>query len=161
MLRYASESGIYGVVLVAGLVVIIGSKTEASWDVLIKVLATLIVFWATHVYAGVVAHLGDDHADDVSGRTRLALAARDSLNHSWGMLMAGVIPLVVLALGVFKLIRDQYAIWGTLWMAVLVLALLGWLGVASWTGRASRGLFGALATSLFGLALVALKWLVH
>ena len=50
-----SEPAIHGVILVAGLVVILGNSDEASWDVLVKVIATLVVFWAAHVYAGAVA----------------------------------------------------------------------------------------------------------
>src|SRR5690606_958818 len=110
--RMVSEPAIYGVVLVAGLVVIIGNSADASWDVLVKVLATLVVFWIAHVYAAVVAHLGDTYDDTVPGRDRLVAAIRDSLSHSWGMLLAGVIPLVVLTLGVIRLISDRQAIWG-------------------------------------------------
>ena len=44
-----SEPAIHGVILVAGLVVILGNSEEASWDVLVKVIATLVVFWAAHV----------------------------------------------------------------------------------------------------------------
>lgn len=161
LLRGTSEPAIYGVVLVAGLVVIISDKADASWDVLIKVLATLIVFWLGHVYAAVVAHLGDAPDDGVTSRTRLGAATRNALLHSWGMLLAGIIPVSVLTLGVLKLLSDRDAIWGTLWAAVLVLGVLGWLGVASWSTRPANGLLGALLTSLLGLVLVALKWLVH
>lgn len=164
--RLVNESAIYGVVLVAGLVVIIGTKVEGSWAVLVKVLATLGVFWASHVYAGIIANLSEPHlapGEDLESRDphRLGVAIRRSLDHSWGMLLAGVIPLVVLSLGVLKLLSDNHAIWGTLWTSVAVLAVLGWVGVTAWTKRPSRGLVGALVTSLLGLALVALKALVH
>lgn len=158
--RIVTEPAIYGVVLVAGLVVIIGNSADASWDVLVKVLATLVVFWIAHVYASVVAHLGDAYDDGTPARARLAAALHDALSHSWGMLLAGVIPLVVLTLGVTRLISDRNAIWGTLWAAVVLLGVLGWLGVASWSPRISRGLLGAVITSLLGLVLVALKALV-
>ena len=77
------------------------------------------------------------------------------------MLLAGVIPLVVLTLGVLGVIRDSTAIWGTLWAAVVVLGLLGWLGVASWTARPLRGLVGALVTCVLGAVLIVLKAIVH
>ncbi len=47
----ATEPAIYGVVLVAGLVVVVGESAEASWDVFAKVFLTVLVFWAAHVYA--------------------------------------------------------------------------------------------------------------
>ena len=105
-----SEPAIHGVILVAGLVVILGNSEEASWDVLVKVIATLVVFWAAHVYASAVAHLGDEYEGDTPWRTRAVRATRDALDHSWGMLLAGVIPLVVLTMGTFGLISDQNAI---------------------------------------------------
>jgi len=155
-----SEPAIHGVILVAGLVVILGNSEEASWDVLVKVIATLVVFWAAHVYAGAVAHLGDEYEGDTPWRTRAVRATRDSLDHSWGMLLAGVIPLVVLTMGTLNLLSDQNAIWGTLWVAVLILGVLGWLGVASWSPRPQARFLGAAVTSLLGLALVVLKALV-
>lgn len=60
MRTIATEPAIYGVVLVAGLVVVVGESAEASWDVFAKVFLTVLVFWAAHVYAGTVAHLGDE-----------------------------------------------------------------------------------------------------
>lgn len=155
-----SEPAIHGVVLVAGLVEILASTTPASWDLLIKVLATLLVFWAAHVYAGTVAHLDDEYEGDTPARVRLVRAVRLSIGHSWGLLLAGIIPLLVLTLGALGVITDRNAIWGTLWMAVAVLGVLGWLSVASWTKQTWPRVLGALTTSLFGLALVLLKALV-
>ena len=155
-----SEPAIHGVVLVAGLVEILAATTPASLDLLIKVLATLVVFWAAHVYAGTVAHLDDEYETETHGRVRFLRAVRLSIDHSWGLLLAGVIPLLVLTLGVFGFITDRDAIWGTMWTAVGVLGILGWLSVASWTTRTPLRLLGALSTSLLGLALVLLKALI-
>jgi hypothetical protein len=160
-LRDSAEPAIYGVVLVAGLVVIIGDHEMASWQVLAKVLATLLVFWFAHMYAGIVAHLGERKGSRTPAYERLRDAARESFEHSWGMLLAGVIPAVVLALGVTKLISSSQAIWGTMAAAVVVLGALGWLGVASWTRRPGLRIFGAVVTSLLGAVLVGLKVLVH
>lgn len=159
--KSASEPAIYGVVLVAGLLVILADGTDASWRVLVKVLATLVVFWLAHVYAGVVAHLGDSRDGDLPTTARIVAAVREAFLHSRGMLLAGVIPVVVLALGVVRLLSDPQAIWGTLWTAVAVLGALGWIGVAAWSSRPSHRLLGAVLTSLLGMVLVTLKALVH
>ncbi len=156
----ASEPAIYGVVLVAGLVVIMNSSEKASWEILIKVVATLVAFWAAHVYASVVSHLGDHPDTETPIRSRLSGAMQHAIWRSSGMLLGGALPLGVLTLGALKLISDRSAIWGTLWAAVLILGCLGFIGVASWTRRVSAGLVGALITSLLGLALVGLKILV-
>ncbi|QDO89804.1 hypothetical protein FNH13_16895 [Ornithinimicrobium ciconiae] len=160
-LRAVNEPAIYGVVLVAGLVVIVSDSAAASWAVLAKVLATLVVFWLAHVYAGVVAHLGDRQDHGVPVRTRLAASVRHAVAHSWGMLLAGLVPTLLLVMGVLGLVSDRTAIWGTLWAAVGVLGGLGWLGVASWSPRPSRWLLGAVVTSVLGLVLIGLKALVH
>ena len=161
MKHLVTESAVYGVILVAGLVVIVANTAEASWDVLVKVLATVVVFWAAHLYAGTVAHLGDDHEQEIPVRDRLAAAARHSLDHSWGMLVAALVPVSVLLLGVANALDDQAAIWGTLWVAVAVLGVLGYFKVAVWTPRLSLRLASASIPSLLGLVLIALKVFVH
>lgn len=154
-----SEPAIYGVILVAGLVVIV--EAEALWLVLVKALATLMVFWIAHIYAGVVSRLGDADEESATAFERLATAVRHAFTQSWGMLLAGLIPAAVLVLGVLKVLNHQQAIWGALWLAVGVLAVLGWVGVAAWSAAASRRLLGATLTALLGVALIALKVFVH
>ncbi len=157
----STESAVYGVILVAGLVEILSSPAVASWDVLVKVLVTVVVFWLAHLYAGTVAHLGDEHETDLPGRQRLALAARYALDHSWGMLIAPLLPVAFLLLGVVGVISDEVAIWGTLWIAVVVLGILGYLKAAAWTSRLSIRMTSAAVTSLLGLLLIGLKMLIH
>ncbi len=157
----ATEPAVYGVVLVAGLVVVSGESTEAPLDVLVKVAATVVVFWAAHVYAGVIARLGDEHQPGVRVRTRLASALRRALDHSWGILGAVVVPLLVLLLGVVDVLTHSQAVWGTLWVSVLLLGVLGYYKVANWAGRGWVRLASAAATSTLGLALILLKTFVH
>lgn len=161
MKHLATEAAVYGVILVAGLVVIVGKTAEASWDVLVKVGATVLVFWAAHIFAGTVAHLSDAHAPGVLPRVRLLHAAKYALDHSWGMLLAALVPLVPLLLGVLNVLDDQQSIWATLWIAVLVLGVLGYAKIAPWTRRLWVRLAGAAVTSTLGLLLIALKAVVH
>ncbi len=161
MKHLATEPAVYGVILVAGLVVIVADTAEASWDVLVKVLATVVVFWAAHLYAGVVAHLGDDHGRDTPVRARLAHAVQHTFEHSWGMLVAALIPASVLLLGVSNAVDDQVAIWGTLWTSVAVLGILGYFKVEPWTSRLWARFVSAGITSLLGLVLIGLKAVVH
>lgn len=161
MAGWVTESAVYGVILVAGLVVIVSNSAEASWDVLVKVLATVVVFWAAHIYAGTVAHLSDHPERNLAVARRLRHAARHALDHSWGMLVAALLPVTVLLLGVANLVADQVAIWGTLWLAVAVLGALGYLKAASWSGKQWVRFASASVTSVLGLVLIALKILIH
>ncbi|HQY98760.1 MAG TPA: hypothetical protein PKV13_00810 [Propionicimonas sp.] len=158
----ASESAVHGVVLISGLLVIVANQADAaSQDALVKVLATTVVFWLAHVYAGAVSHLGDHHEEDYPSGVRLRRAVRYSLDHSWGMLGAALVPAVILSLGAIGLLTHENAIWTTLWVDVAILAVLGYLGVATWTPRLWARLAGAMATALLGVVLILLKALIH
>lgn len=155
-----TEAAIYGVILVAGLVVIVGKTAEGSWEVVMKVGATVVVFWAAHIFSGTVAHLSDPHPDMLP-RVRVLLAARDALDHSWGMLLAALVSLSPLLLGALTVLDGQQSIWVTLWSAVLVLGLLGYAKVAPWTSRLWIRLASAAVSATLGLLLIGLKVLVH
>lgn len=157
-----SESAIHGVVLVSGLLVIVAGQPDlAAPDVLWKVVATAVVFWLAHVYSGVVAHLGDHHDESHSPISRLTSAVVHSLNHSWGMLGATLVPIIVLGLGILGLLSYEQAVWGTLWLDVAILAWLGFIGVSSWTPKLLPRLAGAAGTALLGVGLILLKAMIH
>ncbi len=158
----ASESSVYGVVLVSGLLVILANQSDTpAVTVLLKVLGTALVFWLAHVYAGTVAHLGDEPDAGSPARGRLAGAVRHSLAHLWGMLLAPVVPAVVLGASLLAPITQEQAIWATLWVNVGLLGVLGYGGVSRWSDRVWVRLTGAFITAAFGLALVLLKALIH
>lgn len=51
----STEEGIYGLILVAGLVAVAGTSGLSSIRTLVFVLVTVAVFWVAHVYSGTVA----------------------------------------------------------------------------------------------------------
>ncbi len=156
-----SESAVYGVIMVSGLLVIVANKSDEPAEVLLKVLGTAIVFWLAHVYAGAVAHLGDDLDETHSTAVKLASAIQHSLGHLWGMLASAAVPLITLGASVLGLIDQDRAIWGTLWLNVALLAVLGYWGVSRWSPRLWMRLAGALITAALGFALVVLKVVIH
>lgn len=157
-----SESAIYGVVTVSGLLVIVANQSESgTTEALVKVVATVLVFWLAHVYAGTVAHLGDPHDDAEPSSVRLGRALRHSLAHSGGMLLVTLVPAIMLTLGALGLVSHDAAIWGTLWLDVALLAVLGYFGVAGWTSRLWPRLVGALLTAALGVVLILLKAWIH
>ena len=149
--------------LISGLLVIVAGQPDASAapDVLTKVVATAAVFWLAHVYSGVVAHLGDHHEENYPSSVRLSRAVVYALNHSWGMLAATLVPIVILGLGVVGLLSYEQAIWGTLWVDVAILAILGFVGISTWTRSIVPRLVGALTTALLGVGLILLKAMIH
>lgn len=147
----------YGVILVAGMIVVAGGYSRNAWTVFTTVVFTVVVFWAAHVYAGTVAHHGLEE-----GRvTGLREAFQASLRRSLGLLTSALIPSAILLLGATRVIPDNATIWVALWVCVAVLFVLGFVGFtrrgASWPWR----IVGALGTAAFGFAMILLKALVH
>jgi hypothetical protein len=52
-------------------------------------------------------------------------------------------------------------VWGTLWVSVVLLGVLGYVKVAALSDRPAIRLASAAATSTLGIALILLKTLVH
>ncbi|WP_173923625.1 hypothetical protein [Agromyces sp. Marseille-P2726] len=155
---FVTEESVYGVILVSGMIVVAGGPESNSFAVFWKVVGTVIVFWAAHVYAGTVARhggLGDE-------RDRgLGDAFRASLRRSLGLLASALIPSFILLLGATRAVPDQVAIWAALWAGVVVLAVLGWIAFSrrgsSWLGRIA----GSLGTAAFGIAMILMKAFIH
>jgi len=146
------------VVLIAGLVAVAGA---ANWDVIVKVSATVVVFWAVHVYVGMVAHLDDQQDSGVPLIPRIRAAARVAVLHSWGMLVAGVLPVAVLLLGHSGLLSEQQAVWACLWLCVALLGVLGYAKATAWTTSLWIRLASGVVVALLGVVLVLLKMWVH
>lgn len=156
--QISTEEGVYGLILVSGLVAAAGGVHAPSFKILIFVSVTVIVFWLAHVYSGVVARHG--RRDDDGQPAHLGAVIRHAIGKARGMLLAVVVPGIALLLGVFGIFDDTTATWVALWSCVGVLALLGFvaysrLGV-SWLWR----IVGAFATASFGLIIIIAKTIV-
>lgn len=152
---FMSEEAVYGLILVSGMIVVSNSVVGTSINALLTVVITVVVFFAAHVYAGTIARMASD--DHPRLRTSIVAAA----HHSEGMLVVAVLPLLVLVLGVVRVVDDEVAIWTALLTDTVVLGVLGWIAVSKWTTRFWPRLASALITAAFGLAITALKALIH
>jgi hypothetical protein len=154
---FATEEGVYGVILVAGMIVVTGSEQLPAWNIFLAVSGTVLVFWAAHVYAGTVARHGVENGRVVGIRESF----RRALHRSWGLLVASFIPAAILLLGATQVVPDPVAIWAALWTCVAVLAILGFI---AFTRRGSPWwvrIAGAAATAGFGMLMIALKAGLH
>lgn len=151
----ASEESVYGLVLVAGMIIVSSHLTEHPWDAVTTVAATVAVFFAAHVYAGTVSRMARAHD------TGLRVAFGAALHHSIGLVAVAVIPLIVLAFGASGVLRATNAVWAALVLDVMLLGLVGWLMAAARTDRLWMRVGGALVTAAFGGSLIALKVVIH
>lgn len=157
----SSEAGVHGVVIVSGLIVIVNETSDSAGEVLVKIVGTVVVLWAAHIYASTVAKMATLSESGTSVSDAMPQSLRYALNHSWGVLVAALVPGLVLLAGVLGLLSHHIAIWGALWGDVAVLGIIGFFGVSRWTNRLELRALAAAATASLGIALIALKVFVH
>lgn len=154
---WVTEQSVYGIVLVSGLLLLADEKSENSWNSFFLVVATVLIFWAAHVFAAFVAHprfLSGDHSS-------LGTILGHALRQERGLLVAALIPCGILLLGSTGLLDDQTAIELALWSGVGILAVLGYVAFSragyGWVGR----VVGTVITMSFGIMLIIAKALFH
>ena len=155
--RFITTELVSGTVLVS-MVIAVADESGGILDVFAITILSLLVFWLTEVFAHTVAaqrRRGD--TDEVS----LSASIRAALADSWGLLLAGIPPLIFLLLGLFGLRGGAVAYWAALWVEVALLAVVGWIAfggpLVAWYWR----ICGALSTAALGLLAILLKILVH
>ncbi len=149
-----SAESVYGLIVVAGMIVVSRNLTGDFAEALFSVIATLFVFFSAHVYAVAASHL----AAKTGG---VGQAVRHGVRESVGLLMAGAIPIAFLALGVTDVINGEDAVWLALAADVVLLGILGWFIAASRTRSLWVRISSVFVTAAFGGVLIALKALVH
>jgi len=124
------------------------------WKLATAVAATVTVLWLAHVYAHTLA---ESLAADRRRFGGLPSVARREL----GIVLAGVLPFVALALGAIGVLREDNAVWVAL---AVGLATLGAEGIR-FARLEQLGLAGTVvataANVALGLIVVALKVLVE
>lgn len=154
----ATEQGVYGLILVSGLIATASSAGASSFRVLLFVVVTVSVFWLAHVYSSIVA--GHGRADEAGDPRPLRHMIRHASREARGMLVATVFPSAALLLGVFGVLPDRAANWLAMWVCVGALACLGYLAYQRLGARLIARIGGALATASFGIIIILAKAIV-
>jgi len=157
--RIVTPDAVYGTVLFA---VVIAAASDGDLDhpgepleLLVTAVLTLAVFCIAHIYARTIANHGVRRGEDVP----LGTALRRAVLASLGMLWAAVPSAIVLVLGALHVVPDADD-WA-LWVAVLVLGLLGYQAFAERGSPIWARLLGGLVTALIGVVVIVLDLLVH
>lgn len=154
----SSEEGIYGLILVSGLIATSGSAGASALHTLIFTAVTVIVFWLAHLYAGVVAAHGSVRPDGTIQGLRASI--RHAVQRSRGLLASALLPAIALLLGTLGVLEDTTAIWISLWIVVGVLALLGYLAYQRKGAKLHMCLIGAVTTASFGIVIIIAKAII-
>ena len=146
---------IYGTIIVAA-VIAAADDHDSDFEVFVLTLSTIVMVWIAHVRSEAVA---GDHAV-TKPPTPMRTVIGHAMAHSSGLLVAAILPLVLLLVGTFGGLTEYIAYYGALAVAVLVLAVLGWL-VFTHRGNAwPIRLAGAVGTALLGAVVIFLKALL-
>ncbi|GIT81221.1 hypothetical protein LLS1_28900 [Leifsonia sp. LS1] len=154
--HWGTPAAIYGTIVYASVVAaatVDDRDPTAAVRVLVLSVVSIVVFWLAHVYSTALGFHGD--ADRLSDRMRDSL--RHAMAESAGMLEAAVIPSVPLVLAVVGILTAEFATLLALWLAVLMLALLGFLVFLVRHRPLWSCLLGAVVTGLFGVVVIVLK----
>lgn len=149
-----SAGGIYGLIVVSGVIVVTRNLAGSSWEALLAVVGTLLVFFVAHTYA---ATLGEMSRHGSS----FPKALKRGLAESIGMIVIGMIPIIALLLGVIGVLRPADAVWLALLIDVALLAILGWAVTGARLRNPWARVGGAILTAGFGGMIIALKALIH
>ena len=150
---YSGEHGVYGIVLVTALIAV-GWDDDTDLEVLVFVVGTVFVFWLAHIYAAVVA----SRATETPVVLRTAVAR--GIRHTYGMLVAMLIPALLLSLAVIGLVEEYTAYYLALGSGVVILALIGYANAAA-TAAPGTGGWGSADHDRAGLLVIVLSIIVH
>jgi hypothetical protein len=155
--QLVTADAIYGLILFSALVAVISTDHSDSWEVFWVSGLSLVVFFVAHVYAGTIANHGVVDGHEVT----LGHAFQSALGNSSGMLFASVLPAIPLLLGIAHLLSYGTSVDDSLYVVLVILAVLGYLSFAQRKSKMVVRIFGALGTALFGLAIIILNSAVH
>ncbi|MFJ3391683.1 hypothetical protein [Leifsonia aquatica] len=158
--HWGTPAAIYGTIVYASVVAassIDNEDPESAVQILVFSIVSIVVFWVAHVYSTALGY----HGDAAHLRDRLRDSLRHSMAESAGMLEAAIIPSVPLLLATLGVLAVDTAVVIALWLAVLMLALLGFLVFLVRRRPLWTCLLGAVVTGLFGVVVVVLKISLH
>ena len=140
---------------VVGAAVMVAASLHGTLaQVVITVVATLLVYWATERYAELLAA-------GARGRVLDRRSVVAALGRGWPMLESSYIPVIALLIASALGAELRGAVLVALCLSTVLLAGLGY-GAARHSGAARGGALGwAAASGLLGVAVIALKLALH
>jgi hypothetical protein len=144
---------IHGTVVGAA-VMVAASLHGTLGQVVITVVATLLVYWATERYAELLA-------TGARGRVLDRRSVMAALGRGWPMLESSYTPVIVLLVASALGMELRGAVLAALCLSTVLLGGLGY-GAARHSGATVAGALGwAAASALLGVAVIALKLALH
>ncbi len=145
-----TSRAVYGTIVATAVIASTAAtlQTWGSWHFLLTLIATVLVLWFAEIYSDV---LGDPRMDPLGTRVRRAA------DEHWAVLESAIPLGIPLLLGGLGIIDEERAVWATLIVAVVALAIWGGLSVRQRGGSRLRIAGAALASALIGVVIIILK----
>jgi hypothetical protein len=158
--RHAAQrdvaGAIYGLILATSVIAVSQQADPHNAGVTaVTVVVTATVFWLAHVYTRVMAIGAGEHHMPTWAEIR------ETLDHEWPLVQAGILPTVILLLGPLGILEDDVAQDVAIGACLVELGVTG-LVVARLAG--ARGLLVAVSAVIsvsFGVIVIVLKTVVH
>ncbi|MGO4536826.1 hypothetical protein [Leifsonia sp. 2MCAF36] len=154
--HWGSPAAIYGTIVYASVVAAASGADddqESAVRLLVFSLVSIVVFWLAHVYSTALGF----QADEASVRGRVRDSIRHALSESGGMLEAAIVPSIPLLLAAIGALPPDFGVALALWLAVLMLAILGFSAFRRRGRSVLVCLVGAVVTGSFGIVVILLK----
>ncbi len=146
---------IYGLILIGSLMAAESYKHETHLDVLLSALITLVVYWLAHAYALALGRR-------IEGSEALSLRSlREGLTDSASVMQGAILPMLALLLAWVAGVSSQTAIDAALWSTVAVLIALELLAGLRAKERPLELVLSCCVGAGIGVAVLALKVLLH
>jgi hypothetical protein len=154
--RYSNNvaAAVYGLIL-TGSILAASGQGERAGEILLFMVMTLGLFWAAHVYAELLGGWATTGQPPDRGRWK------SEMRRQWPMVGVCAIPAIVLVLGIFDLVRDETAVDLALVICTAELGLAGFLAARRGGGGLPASVISAVIAFGFGVALIALKAILH
>ena len=144
----------YGTILVSSVIVGLAGTNLTAGAMMAALAVTALVFALAHAWSGALARSADD-------RQALAVGhVLDGIRHEWPMVEAVTPALLALGLAWLGVYSEDTG----LWIAIIAntVLLFAWGAILRiGRGNGMESILAGLTTATLGLALVALKVLVH
>jgi hypothetical protein len=149
------SGAVYGVIVIGALLAGESGRHETYLDTISSAVVAAALYWLAHAYAGVLGRRLS------SGERLTASAPAQALWRDLAVIRGAAIPLVALVLTALAGAGQQSAVTAALWSAVA--SLVGLELLAGLRSGASRGelVLDATVGMAMGLAILALKVLLH
>src|SRR5271168_3994590 len=146
---------VYGIIVIGALLAAESGRHETYLDTVASAAIAAALYWFAHAYAEVLGRRLVRH-ERLSARTLMR-----ALGHDWAIVQGAALPLAALAVGWIAGAAQQTAVTAALWSAIASIVVFELLaGIRARASARELALEGCAGAAM-GIAILALKIVLH